>query len=147
MTDIGFTATGKQKNAAIDAIAGAAASARTGTAPGTTSGAVAPASKGQDKGVSVGYGEGKVDPGLNRAAKDRAAGEAAVNKALEVGRGIQGNRAADKALADKAEAQAAKEKAEKDAVSRAQGDVTRRAEGGLIGKPQKTARNKKGLAS
>ena len=123
--------------------AGAAASARTGTgiAAGT------PATKGQDKGVGVGYGVGQVDPGLDRAAKDRAAGEAAVNKALEVGRGIQGNRAADKALADKAEAQAAKEKAEKEAASRAQGDVTRRAEGGLIGKPQKTSRNKKGLAS
>jgi hypothetical protein len=86
---------------------------------------------------------GRVDPGLSQAVKDRA-GQAAVDKALEVGRGIQGNRAADKALADKAAAQASKEK---EAASRAQGDLTRRAEGGLISKPQKTVRNKKGLAS
>jgi hypothetical protein len=116
---------------------------------GKPSGTTAAPSKSSDKGanVSVGYGEGKVDPGLSKAVKDRAAGQAAVDKALEVGKGIQGNRAADKALADKAAAQTAKEKANKEAVSRAQGDITRRAEGGLISKPQKTVRNKKGLAS
>jgi hypothetical protein len=92
-------------------------------------------------------GVNKVDPGLSKAVKDRAAGQAAVDKALEVGKGIQGNRAADKALADKAAAQTAKEKANKEAVSRAQGDITRRAEGGLISKPEKTSRSKKGLAS
>jgi hypothetical protein len=58
-----------------------------------------------------------------------------------------GNLAADKALADKAAAQTDKEKADKEAVSRAQGDITRRAEGGLISKPQKTVRSRKGLAS
>jgi hypothetical protein len=88
-------------------------------------------------------GVGRVDPGLNRAAADRTA-KAAVDKALEVGKGIQGNRAADKALADKA---AAKEKADKEAALRAQGNLTRRAEGGLISKPKKTVRDKKGLAS
>ena len=78
MTDIGFTATGKQKNAAIDSIAGAAVSARTGTAPSTGT----PASKGQDKGISVGYGVGQVDPGLNKAVADKGK-----DKGINVGYG------------------------------------------------------------
>ena len=94
---------------------------------------------------------------MSRAVADRAAGKAAVDKALEAGRNIQGNRAADKALADKAAAQASKDKtptgtspgrSDRDQQGTSGGsNATRRAEGGLISKPQKTARNKKGLAS
>jgi hypothetical protein len=123
------------------------------TAPGTGLAGKPPGTTSEPKrDTDSSGGVNKVDPGLSKAVKDRAAGQAAVDKALEVGKGIQGNRAADKALADKAAAQTAKEKADKEkankeAVSRAQGDITRRAEGGLISKPEKTSRSKKGLAS
>lgn len=145
LTSVGIAGSGNIYSKQIEAeaarrgIAGVATGVATGVS--TRARAETPASRG------AGYNVGQVDPGLSKAVADRKAGEAAVSKALEVGKGLQGNRAADKALADKASAQASKEKAGKEAASRAQGDVTRRAEGGLIGKPQKTERKKKGLAS
>jgi hypothetical protein len=142
-----LVAQGKQKISALEAFAGAGKTTTTTTSTGRT-----------NTGTT-----GRVDPGLSQAVKDRAAGQAAVDKALEVGRGIQGNRAADKALADKAAAQAEKEKASAGtSVGRSGGrdqqgtsgsygqggsNATRRAEGGLISKPEKTTRSKKGLAS
>lgn len=97
-------------------------------------------------------GMGQVDPGLAKAVKDKAdkasAQNAAADKALAdkaaAAKASTQNAAADKGLVSKAEAQTSKEKA---AQQRAAGDITRRAEGGLISKPEKTARTKKGLAS
>ena len=158
-----IVAQGKQINSAVDAVAGADKTTTTTTSTGRT-----------NTGTT-----GRVDPGLSQAVKDRAAGQAAVDKALEVGRGIQGNRAADKALADKAAAQAEKEKASAGnkattgkvdpGLSKAAADARAKetqaskdkakagsasggakygkAEGGLMAKSEKTARNKKGLAS
>jgi hypothetical protein len=153
-----IVAQGKQINSAVDAVAGANKTTSTTTSTGRT-----------NTGTT-----GRVDPGLSQAVKDRAAGQAAVDKALAVGKGIQGNRAADKALADKAAAQAAKDKdkpgsggtpgggfgtggpgnvsKDKDkAVGGGQGASNRSggafAPGGLVTKPKKITKPKKGLAS
>jgi hypothetical protein len=85
--------------------------------------------------------------GVNRVGGRDQQGTSGTPVGTSKDKAAVGNLAADKALADKAAAQTAKEKADKEAVSRAQGDITRRAEGGLISKPIKTVRNKKGLAS
>jgi hypothetical protein len=142
----GIVGSGKQFTRQLEAYTPAKGTApTTSTTPKSTATTTTTTTQTSSKDKNT--GANRVDPGLSKAVADRATGQAAVDKALAVGKGIQGNRAADKALADKAAAQTAKEKANKEAASRAQGNLTRRAEGGLISRPQKTERNKKGLAS
>lgn len=93
-----------------------------------------------------------------QAAKTQAERDAAAKAQADKNKAA--DRVADKAIAGKAAAQASKEKASSTAGASAgrsggrdqQGstggaNATRRAEGGLISKPQKAIRNKKGLAS
>jgi hypothetical protein len=136
-----IVAQGKQINSAVDAVAGAGKTTTTaGTGTGRT---VSTGSTGGNR-VSVGYGEGKVDPGLAAAAA--AAGkDKGKDKSVSVG---YGEGKVDPGLASAA---AGKDKEKDKAVSGGQAASNRSggafAPGGLVTKPKKTAHSKKGLAS
>ena len=148
MTDIGFTATGKQKNAAIDSIAGATASARTGTAPstGTTSaggGRSIPGgvtrSGGRDQqgstGTSAGTSPGRADRDQQGSTGTSAGGNKSVG-GTGGGGGAQQGQAAEKDDSKSYGGQAASDRSGGRYVS-----------GGLVSKKAATKRDKKGLAS
>ena len=136
-----LVAQGKQKISALEAFAGAGKTTTTaGTGTGRT---VSTGSTGGNR-VSVGYGEGKVDPGLAAAAA--AAGkDKGKDKSVSVG---YGEGKVDPGLASAA---AGKDKEKDKAVSGGQAASNRGggafAPGGLVTKPKKTAHSKKGLVS
>jgi hypothetical protein len=164
-----LAATGRNKTNAINRFSDSKTStANPSTAPGTglagkPSGATAAPSKSSDKGanVSVGYVEGKVDPGLaaavankdkdkpggtgtsggtntgNNPGNPNAPGYSGSSGTGNVGTGTPGGGTGTGGPGNVGSGN----------YGQGGSNATRRAEGGLISKPEKTSRSKKGLAS
>jgi hypothetical protein len=144
--------------------ASAALSRTTDTTPSTglagkPSGTTATPSKSSDKGanVSVGYGEGKVDPGLAAAVADKdkdkpgGTGTSGGTPGGGFGTGGPGNVGSSGNTSGGTPGGGTGTGGPGNVGSGNYGqggsNATRRAEGGLISKPQKTVRSRKGLAS